>query len=101
MKSIKIIISRFNEDLSWMRENPFNKFRYIVYNKGINEQFEKCNVDEIVNLPNIGKCDHTYLYHIVNNYDNLNDINVFFPGCLNIEFKKNEAKQILKSYKVI
>lgn len=95
MRPFKIVVSRYNEDLSWMKEAPFNQFRYIVYNKGINNHFEKCNVDEIVNLPNVGKCDHTYLYHIVKNYNNLNDINVFFPGCLNIEYKKAEAKQIL------
>lgn len=94
---IKIIVARYNEDLSWMKEKPFNLFRYIVYNKGINDNFEKCNVDKIVNLPNIGRCDHTYLYHIVHNYNNLNNINVFFPGCLNVNFKKEKAKKILYS----
>jgi hypothetical protein len=94
-RPVKIIVARYNEKLEWMRESPFNLFRYIVYNKGVNDDFEKCNVDTIVNLPNVGRCDHTYLYHIVNNYNNLNDINVFFPGSLNMEYKKNEAKQIL------
>lgn len=94
-RHVKIIVARYNENLEWMREYPFNLFRYIVYNKGVNDDFEKCNVDEIVNLPNVGRCDHTYLYHIVNNYNNLDDINVFFPGCLNVEFKKNKAKLIL------
>jgi len=94
-RPVKIIVARYNEKLEWMKEEPFNLFRYIVYNKGINDDFEKCNVDEIVNLQNVGRCDHTYLYHIVKNYNNLNDINVFFPGCLNIEFKKQKAKQIL------
>lgn len=94
-KHVKIIVARYNENLSWMREKPFNLFRYIVYNKGVNDNFEKCNVDEIINLPNIGRCDHTYLYHIVNNYDNLHDITVFFPGCLNVDFKKKIAKKIL------
>jgi hypothetical protein len=93
--SVKIIVARYNEDLSWMKEHPFNLFRYIVYNKGVNENFEKCNVDEVINLPNIGRCDHTYLYHIVYNFNNLNDINVFFPGCLNMLYKKKKAKLIL------
>jgi len=94
-RPVKIIVARYNENLDWMRETPFNLFRYIVYNKGINNDFETCNVDEIINLPNVGRCDHTYLYHIVNNYNNLNRINVFFPGCLNDSHKKQEAKQIL------
>lgn len=96
-RPVKIIVARYNEDLSWMKEKPFNLFRYVVYNKGVNDNFEKCNVDKIVNLPNVGRCDHTYLYHIVNNYNSLNDINVFFPGCLNVSFKKEKAKKILYS----
>ena len=94
-RPVKIIVARYNEDLSWMKEPPFNKFRYIVYNKGINDDFEKCNVDKIIQLPNVGRCDHTYLYHIVHNYSNLNVINVFFPGCLTSEWKKEKAKKIL------
>jgi hypothetical protein len=90
-----IIVSRYNEDLKWMNEEPFNRFKYIVYNKGSNDDFDKTHVKNIVNLPNVGRCDHTYLYHIVENYSNLARINVFFPGSLNNEYKKNNAKKIL------
>jgi len=92
---IQIIIARYNENLEWLKEEPFNKFKYIVYNKGVNEDFEKSNVLNIINLPNVGRCDHTYLYHIVNNYNNLAVINVFLPGSLNIEYKKVNAKKML------
>ena len=95
-KNIDIIISRYNENLEWINEYPFNQFQYIVYNKGINNNFCKNNVKQIIKLPNIGRCDHTYLYHIVKNYDNLADIIVFFPGSLNMNYKKNKAKQLLK-----
>lgn len=94
-KNIDIIISRYNEDLEWINEYPFNQFEYIVYNKGINENFCKNNVKEIINLPNVGRESHTYLYHIVNNYDNLSDILICFPGSLNIECKKQKANKIL------
>ena len=40
-KNIDIVISRYNEDLKWTLEEPFNEFQYIVYNKGDNEEFEK------------------------------------------------------------
>jgi hypothetical protein len=93
--NIRIIVSRYNEKLEWLNEEPFNRFKYIIYNKGINDDFEKKNVINIINLPNIGRCDHTYLYHIVNNYNNLAIINVFFPGSLNNEYKKSNAKKIL------
>ena len=32
-KTIQIVISRFNEDLKWTLSDPFNKYKYIVYNK--------------------------------------------------------------------
>ena len=78
------IIARYNEDLEWTIKEPFNKYKYIVYNKGTNEKFNKTNVEKIINLENIGRCDHTYLYHIINNYNNLEDTIVFLPGSLDM-----------------
>jgi hypothetical protein len=93
--NIEIIVSRYNENLNWLNEFPFNQFEYIVYNKGDNDNFEKNNVKKIINLPNVGRCDHTYLFHLIENYDNLSDIIVFFPGSINIEYKKPKAIQLL------
>ncbi len=90
-----IVVSRYNEDLSWTLEYPFNKFQYIVYNKGPNENFYKDHIKEIISVPNVGRCDHTYLYHIVKNYDNLSQITVFFPGSINMNCKKNKAMLLL------
>lgn len=97
--NIDIIISRYNEDLKWTLEEPFNEFKYIVYNKGDNESFEKANIKQIVRLPNIGRCDHTYLYHISENYDSLNNVLVFFPGSLNLGIKKEIAIDLLNRIK--
>ena len=88
---ISIIISRYNENLKWTLEYPYNKYKYIVYNKGNNDFFEKKNVINVINLPNVGRESHTYLYHIITNYDNLKDINVFLPGSIDTNhtiFKK-------------
>jgi hypothetical protein len=95
MYNVDIIVSRFNENLDWINEYPFNRFKYIVYNKGDNDHFEKSNVIKIINIQNIGKNDHTYLYHIITNYDTLSNILVFFPGSININYKKEKAVQIL------
>jgi hypothetical protein len=97
MNVIEIVVARYNECLSWTNEYPFNQFKYIVYNKGVNEEFEKKHVTKIITLPNVGKCDHTYLYHIVNKYENLANIIVFFPGSLNIQSKKNKAIKLLQN----
>ena len=97
--NVDIIVSRYNENLNWTLETPFNEFKYIVYNKGGNENFEKKNVKQVINLKNVGRECHTYLYHIVNNYDNLNKILVFFPGSINIDYKKDKANMILQKIK--
>ena len=47
MSNIEIIVSRYNEDLKWTTENIFNEFKYVVYNKGINDNFEKTNVKQM------------------------------------------------------
>jgi hypothetical protein len=94
--TIDVIISRYNEDLKWTTEGIFNNFKYIVYNKGDNEDFEKANVIQVVNLPNFGRSTHTYLHHIITNYNNLGDIQVFLPGSLDLEYKKNKAAHMLR-----
>lgn len=92
---MNIIVSRYNEELSWTLEYPFNQFNYIVYNKGINDIFEKKHVVSVIDIPNIGRCDHTYLYHIVSNYGSLSDIIIFLPGSVNMEQKKDIAIKLL------
>jgi len=95
--NIEIVVARYNEDLNWILDYPFNQFKYTVYNKGINENFNKTNVKKIIPLPNVGVCDHTYLYHIVSNYDDntLKPITVFFPGSVNMAHKLVKAVEIL------
>jgi hypothetical protein len=95
-EDINIIVSRYNEDLKWTLEYPYNKYKYIVYNKGNNAIFEKTNVKEIINIPNVGRESHTYLYHIIKNYDNLTKINVFLPGsCNSYAYNKKRRTTIL------
>jgi hypothetical protein len=95
---IEIVISRYNEPLDWIKEGPFNKYNVIVYNKGPNDNFERTsNTIKTVPLENVGREGHTYLYHIVNNYDNLAEITVFLPGSCNIQHKKDKATQILNN----
>ena len=97
IKNVEIVVSRYNENLEWLNYYPFNQFQYTIYNKGINEYFNKKNVTKIINLPNVGVCDHTYLYHIVSNYDEntLKPITIFLPGSVNMPNKINKAISIL------
>jgi hypothetical protein len=50
---------------------------------------------KIVHVENVGRCDHTYLYHIVKNYHNLANVTIFLPGSVNMPKKMKKAtKQI-------
>jgi hypothetical protein len=95
--TITVVVARYKEDLKWTLEEPFNQFKYVVYNKGEDEDFEKRNVIKIVKLKNIGRDFQTHFHHIVHNYDNLSDINVFLPGSLDLYYKKKSAKHLLNN----
>jgi len=77
-----LVISRFNEDLGWMNRLPVEEFDMIfIYNKGPDNLTITKNVaHQVIQLPNIGKCDHTYVHHIITNYNNLGDVTLFLPG---------------------
>ncbi|MDC3029607.1 DUF3431 domain-containing protein [Prochlorococcus sp. AH-716-P13] len=71
-----LIISRYKEDLEWLKKH--NDFEITVYNKGLKLKEDK--YFKVLNLENVGRESHTWLYHIVNNYNSLNDINIFLQG---------------------
>ena len=78
-----MVIARFKEDLDWLRNYDKYNFRsVIVYNKGPDDSICRHNGKECkqVKLKNEGRCDHTYLYHIIHNYDTLADVTVFTKG---------------------
>lgn len=66
-----IVVARYNEDISWV--DKFKKSRLFIYDKGD-------EINDFIKLPNIGRESHTYLTHIVNNYDNLSDYTTFLQG---------------------
>lgn len=83
---MQIVIARYNENLEWL--NDLTDTVNIVYNKGDGEFGIK--------LPNIGREAHTFLYHIVNNYDCLEDSICFLQGNPFDHFK--EVKEQLRSF---
>jgi hypothetical protein len=70
--SIGLVIARYNEDISWSDKFDVDKF---IYNKGDSD------IDNSIKLENIGLEPHTFLYHIINNYENLSDYTFFLQGC--------------------
>jgi len=95
-----MVISRYNENLDWLRDEPFNEYSHVIYNKGKNENFYKSsNLKRVINTKNVGRCDHTYLYHIIQNYDNLADITIFLPGSVALGPKLPKARDLLNKIK--
>jgi hypothetical protein len=62
---IEVVLARYKEDISWAKN--LSGCKLTIYNK-----FEGQNL-----LPNVGYEAHTYLHHIVTNYDDLAEITVF------------------------
>lgn len=82
-KNIEIVIARYKESIVW---SDFYKSIVTIYDKskmssdGMNIYPEDYNMNNVIFLPNVGRESHTYLYHIVKNYDNLADVTVFTQG---------------------
>ncbi len=71
---IDLVVARFNEDVGWVEQfktHPLLR-KTLVY--------EKQKQDSELSLPNIGREAHTYVHHIVANYDDLADYTVFVQG---------------------
>lgn len=99
--NLQIVIARYNEDLEWMKEEPFNQYPTILYNKGENENYyHASNITQTIPLTNVGRESHTFLHHIIENYDQLAEVTVFLPGSCELGDKFTKAKtQILECAK--
>jgi hypothetical protein len=76
---LEIVIARYNEDLDWLKKIPKN-FKITIYNKGQDDIKNIPSGATIIKIPNIGRESHTYLYHIMHNYNNLADKTIFCQG---------------------
>ena len=70
-KNIKIIVARYNEDISWT--NQFNNV--LIINKG-----NKLNLHNEIIYQNVGREAHSYFKYIYDNYHNLDDYLIFLQG---------------------
>lgn len=65
-----LIVAKFQENTDWTKQ--IKDFDIFIYNKGKGKAGIK--------LENVGREAHTYLHHIIENYDTLADVNVFTQG---------------------
>jgi hypothetical protein len=95
--NFELVISRYQENLDWVHELPKELLTNItIYNKGDDFNFDFNS--KIIKLPNYGRESHTYLYHVINNYDNLADLTFFLPGSVRARDDKwDQVQKILKN----
>ena len=85
-----MVIAKYKEDLDWLKKYEGKEFRNIyLYNKNSDDNNKTANDLRCVlagrecikiDLENEGRCDHTYLYHIISKYDDLADVTIFTKG---------------------
>jgi hypothetical protein len=121
---IRFVVARFKEDLKWTCNLPFSLsndepmnsrilnspplrpvFDLWTYNKGCSDNEPPlkitCDSEELkmkkrtICLPNVGRCDHTFLYYIVTEYDDLPDLSIFLPASSNDPHKQERTKQVI------
>lgn len=94
--NFEIVLAHYNEDIGWINKAPYNQFKVICYNKGENKDLKIDNLKSMVYLPNTGRESHTYLYHIINNYDNLANVTIFLMASMsNDAYNKKQKLKLL------
>jgi len=77
----QVVVARYAEDLSWLDVLPCRDV--VVYDKNDRGDTSHGNPPawaEVKRLPNVGREGHTYLHHILTNWDSLADVTLFVPG---------------------
>lgn len=96
---VDLVIARYNEDLQWLRDFNLYKFDNVfIYNKGSNSDFYKgMDNTKVIELKNIGREAHTYLFHIIKNYSLLSNNTIFLPGSSDMDYKMERAKMVIET----
>lgn len=80
----RLIVAKYNENIEWLtRGNSISGLDIIIYNKlnDLRNHTEYIiNDNRNIDLFNIGREAHTYIWHIVNNYETLQDVEIFTQG---------------------
>jgi len=107
-KKVCAVVTRYNEYIDWIKYITDRVDIIYIYNKGNNENFfrQPENIDLakiiILKLPNVGRIDHTIAYHIINNWEMLDDTLVFLPGSiLMCKWKGHYLDSIIKRIGII
>ena len=74
----EVVVAHYDEDLDWLAPQAHNCH---IYHKG-KETKPRFQYQQWEKLANVGREGHTYLHHIITNYNRLADVTVFVQGSL-------------------
>ena len=90
----EFVISHYDENLHWL-DNYSDHCH--VYHKE-NENVPRYQFRQWDKLPNVGREGHTYLHHIITNYDHLAGVTVFLQGNIhNHQVYKNLTRYVTEA----
>lgn len=96
--TVELVIANYEEKLDWLNDIPTSVYdKLTIYNKGKPKDYKFLSEKRAVihTLPNVGREAHTYLYHVIKNYDNLAEVTVFLPGSTMTFNQKKEQLDIV------
>ena len=75
MTTLNIVVARYKEDVSWAYQlvHTHPNVKLFVYDKN-------GDLPTAIHLPNVGRESHTFLYHIVKEYENIQGVTLFLQG---------------------
>ncbi len=79
------VISAYRENLDWIKHVK-GKPTLFIYSK--HEETSNQWPNNTISLPNLGRCDQTYLYHIIKHYEHLAPVTLFATGSTNSLYHK-------------
>lgn len=106
--SCDMVIAIYKEKLDWLKlydRNDYNFRNIFLYNKfegNNNKTSQDLHCVTLgkecvkINLKNEGRCDHTFLYHIIHHYDTLADVTIFTKGSSDLPRERTKLKFITK-----
>ena len=79
--SRELVVAHYQEDLNWLNDiiYDFPNLKITIYHKDpVHTQY----IDKTNNyhLDNVGREAHTYLHHVISNYNTLSDFTIFCQG---------------------
>jgi hypothetical protein len=94
----RVVVAKYNEDISWINTANNLNIDFIIYDKSdasVKNFDDKIVVNNnLIKLMNIGRESHTYLRHIVDNYENLYDYEIFLQGRIHDHISEDIWQQI-------